>query len=856
MEKYLQNPNLPEYLKPVSATTLYANVNLTDSDKYKEKDFKYHQYFSNLSSNYNIYSTDDLFYPNDSFPYYKTHNIYRPVSKSNTDVNKNINKQSFQKFDSFTDIPTLFSDVPLSGMSYYTAIDMPDGIYFYGGLHAMLTSEYVAMLSQITKNFTIPPENIKMICDYDLPLPLDKEKIESMSLKPKRSLFKFLTDSKSIKCYGNFADDDELGDEVQDNVSSAVSSIAMDNKAYSQNISQTSNINSTSSTSNWQNRCPPPLICSGGAKMSDRFFMMYGGLYIKTRITYPDELHCTIEKELIPNDQFWLFDTVTHKFRQIKISTHPTYSSIFPNSIARFGHRVTSVTMEENMKVKNKSAKSSSGLYINNPSNPNMAKSFAAPAIMFVMGGYQLSESGKSFIAMNDLWKCDVFLDSHGTADEAIASPIGNFNLVNDSYSYIIDENMNQLMNKSDTPKFTGVFNHTSSSTNWPCPRGFFTMDLIERETVATHFNWNTSNETLFENEEIEIQNPIPQKATFNSSLYSLNKLSSERIKPTKSPLLSIYSRSHSSSSLSTEVDASPSSPYSGNALHTSGVESLKSKVLVVYGGSSIMYTKVVDDLQFDVFYTKSVQGDIWIFDFQTELWYNLQDYVSIPDTISLCGHSMVFSSGSLHVFGGIEREHYYADTYLPAHAGKSESLYDSENRIQNVLWERGRECVFKFHENLAKSRSEIQISLMASKRGIELASNEQYYNSYSSYIFNLTKAYWRLVDIAIITNLEYFAPWKYNSESRVLCGSVITNNDCIQNKEDESIDLTKEINCREKLIDETLIVTNSPIFLKDNRLIMLSPDIKVMDMKTRKCPKNQPALVGNCIAEIFSTHL
>lgn len=113
------------------------------------------------------------------------------------------------------DSPPLFGDAALRGVSYGAGADMPDGIYTFGGLECMLTPEYEEMLKKITQNFTIPPENIKLECDYDIPFPIDKEKIESMSLKPCLTVKKYLPESNCLR-YVCELNNDQNENELED----------------------------------------------------------------------------------------------------------------------------------------------------------------------------------------------------------------------------------------------------------------------------------------------------------------------------------------------------------------------------------------------------------------------------------------------------------------------------------------------------------------------------------------------------------------------------------------------------------------------------------------------------------------
>lgn len=902
MEEYLRKPNLPDFLKPISPPTTFMNLNLSDPDKYNDLNYKYHQYFANLNNNVSFEST---FYPTDSFSYYKTHKVYRPILNYNP-YNKhekdefinnsklNNNQDSFLLFDSFVNIPTLFSDEDINGISYHTAVDMPDGIYLFGGLLALSTKEYEKRLKFITKNFTIPPENIKLVCDYDLPLPLDKEKIESIALKPYSRMSKFLTESKSIRFVCNLYDE-QLDDEFIENPDPDSDKFkdykfSINNKkpnnlklkafAAATSSNANSNSNTLSNSSIFLNACPKSLICSSASKLSDRFFMIYGGLEIDTKISFPDNQNCIIEKILTPNDQFWLFDRIKCHFREIKLSVHPTYSSIFPNSIPRFGHSVSSIPIDESYLNSTKHTLFDHNNDINNIKNINLNASYTKPAVVFVMGGYKLNHTGKSFISMNDLWKIDIFLDSNGTADEAVASPIGNFNVTNDLISYVIDENMNQLQIRSDIPKFTGVFNHSNKKHNWPSPRGFFSMCLVDAKELSQYLDWKsldksengelkeipekknsrTSSVNSRNNikvEEPKLNVPIPKKSsqlneitknseadTKTNNPTSILKVKSDfKIKdlfknPTSRSAPSKMNRNQSSQSSINTIISKSRSPYSEDFLHTNTNEILSNKILVVSGGSSILYTKVVNDEIFDIFYNNTIHDDIWIFDFQTEKWYNFKDLFKFKETLSICGHSMFVSGSSLKFYGGIKEYNYDDDVFQMKQAGVyGETELNDKVRTQKINWEEGIQIAQKFHR-LLKSDSK-PFNEIVDDNG--MCKNNQFYNYYVDHEFRLESMDWRLIKVLIFQDLKFFDSWDPKSNSKVVCGGMV----------DEFT--VKE---RKNLINKKIIYTLCPSFIKDSKIVMFSPDVKVIDKNTNKCIPGKQRMVGNGVSEIFSVYL
>ena len=945
MEKYLARPGVPHYLYPASTVFLYQNLNLSDPEEYSDTNFKYHQYFANLNNTLSSTTDKPKFYPDNSFPYYKSHQVYRAINTS-TPRSHLTSTEQLQNFDSFIHVPTVFSDQQMSGISYHTAVDMPDGIYLYGGLRAMLTDEYEDMLRNLTKNYTIPPENFTMICDYDLPLPLDKEKIESMALKPIRSIRKYMTESKSFRWVCDFMEDTvstnktrgrgrdrsrgsgsgcgrdlgrsrdrsrgstspgEDGRNIQeeamyyfDLVNESDYEGSDDDLAINfrrpddtcEKAPDRSNMEGVSSHHSGPiDPIPTYMMCSSATKLSDRYFFMYGGMGIETEISYPDEMHCVIKKTLVPSDQMWIFDIISCKFRKVDLAIHPTYSAIFPSSIPRFGHTMVSVPLEEITKGRNNfmadfqspkdglSGKSSSGGSAGGGPNVKSSTDFSGStlkgsAITFVMGGYKLSDTGKSFIAMNDLWKCDFFFDGATASNEAlaVASPIGDFNLVNDQLSYIIDENGKPLSNVANSPRFTGVFNH-SDQINWPTPRGFFTMSLVDRCKLSQYLEWRNEEEEVVgglplvppgkhehprntENDDStgghSYYSPLPVKKSvlnigpnFNFNTNHLNRMS---------PLAMKGSRSTTSNSTSTDTTQS-SSPFTDMKLHTQEIDALKPKVLMLFGGSSIMYTKVVSDEHpkdgegiFEVFYNRSILGDAWIFDFQSEKWYNVERFMKVDSKIPICGHSMHLSDTSINIIGGIEEAHYDSEVYKPTPVGVYPSQED-EKRTQNVGWENGAIACQKFLDSRKTPFSPVNGS-----RGYEIDGYKDLKNFYSCFEFNLKYLEWKLVKMYVVYELEYYAPWQQSDNfEKVFSGGVHS----VASK-DGKIHTGKEepeiLNFRKKL-NNNLLFTNVPTFFKDNKVVMFAPDIKLLDLKTNKYVEGMQTVIGNGVSEIYSTN-
>lgn len=876
MDAYLQRQDLPMFLKPAGSSILYANVDLSNKDNYQQENYKYHQYYENLSNNISSSVSRSTFFPDDNFPYYQAHKVYRPIEQKNREPSYSSASQVFQEFDSFVDFPTLFSDSPLKGGAYQTAVDMKDGIYLYHGLEVLDSKEYKNMLAKVTNNFKIPPENIKMICNYDMPLPIDKEKIESMGLQTSRMVRKYFPDSKSFKVVAEMAEETIEEDCVGENENVVTPGDfqhefqtaaemheaervwhphgTTDHKINTDALKATLSRKSktVSNSSSVLNALPKPLICSAGVRVSEKYFLTYGGLEIQTSIKHPDPMHCVITKKLVPNDQFWIFNTFTCQFREVRLSVHPTYSSIFPNSIPRFGHSMI-CSMHERSKGSFNGNPSSAPRNTSSTTNDGKKKTFSELAIIYVMGGYQLGDCCTSFVAMNDLWKCDFFLDNQDTSDEAIASPIGDFTLVNGINSYIINKKGELLENQPDNLKFKGVLNHTMENILWPRPRGFFPLALIDEDELSEFIQWRKrpDDSVISEDggpiESTTIHSPIPIfKPKLNLFNFSLSSVPTRQSSEKETMVKTISRSSNNTQSSSSSTDQATSFTPMSDTTNSSPSGSIKKKVLIVVGGSTTLYTKYIEGQNQHVFYSHEILNDIWIFDFKTEKWHELSSLAEIEPKLSICGHSLYMKNTSIKIIGGIEKSHYPPEMFEPIHADVSDPCCDDHDEAKH--------CVAKFI-------GDIQLNHAHPKKvfadGFELGDTiVSDYKSYFLYDLDLFTFKWKTVKLAIVRNLEYFSPWEYTRGAKILPGIVITKSAALNNAEVESnFNEEFEIASRKRLINQFLLITNAPIFFKDNKLIVFNPDVKMLDFKTNKYIVGSQGLIGNSITEVFSSY-
>lgn len=913
---YLTGDSVPDFLKPITAMPMYSAVDVTAQTHVQ--DDKYQQYFNKLSLNpIDGFGDDGSFQPSQSdSAYMKKHMVWRPTVQLHDDrpSNKGTNFQSL--FSAFANIPTLFTDSPLTGLSFHTTVQMNDGIHIYGGLRGLGNDEYMKKLKMITKNFTIPPENIKLIFDYDLPLPLEKDKFASIAHEP----FTYHARYEPGCCALEMLVDLSNFDDHPDDFTSASST-------------QFSGLSGM--------KVPKSLCCASAAKLSERFYVLYGGFDLTEEIKHPDDNHCIIEKKIIVNDQFWVFDCLSLKYKEIKLSVHPTYASVFPSSIPRFGHCMSAVPIEEtnnikninslNFKSPNRKTTSPSGEGVAGSANSSTGESnrsemnhtpttpsthvsssrtgyspqdvlnelkrnhnwysnrkhsnqkgriqFEKPSILFVMGGYTSTDKDSlSFVAINDLWKCEIFLDDFGVSDEIICCPIGSFDLLHHA-SFIINQNGENLPHPPNNDVFSGIFHHSESNgTQWPAPRGFFAMGLIAKNEIGQYFVDDIASSSTAEKPKqsnpLKILSPTPSKSSFIfneshnkpsspiGSPMSLKSQASIRLNLVKSRNNGNDSPSVAGSPIGYSINekveglrTSPfsmdnndrvnsTSPFSELGIHTSQIPELSSKILIAHAGSSIMFTKVIDEETGEetTFYNKRVLGDFWWFDFQTEKWHFHETlYQNTPMNLNICGHLLVPGEENLTVLGGLQERHYDDEEFnLMVHA-----LPEPDSKLDPNIYRVAKDFSAKIrgNQNANKDQSidEFQRSAGLSH---EFSAGRQYplgqAQCYTSYILDIPKRAWKTVDYAYVRNIHMAKIWE-KGDPLISGGVCSTNAQYYKNLEDCPF---------------YMIYTISFIGLYDSKIIALVNDAHLMDRRTDKHANVRQCVWANGIAEIYSSFL
>lgn len=898
---YLSSDTVPDFLKPVSAMPMYSSVDVAAQNH--TQDDKYQQYFTTLSLNpIDSFSEDGRYQPSvvDSM-YMDKHQVWRPnvqTCRSSTSTTETSFKSMFS---AFINIPTVFSDNPLTGLSFYSGVEMPDGIHIYGGLKALENDEYIKKLKLITKDFTIPPENIKLLFDYDLPLPFEKEKFASIAHTPFPYHAKYDPGCNSLQ-------------------------VLMDLRKYDDHLSESNSTSSSEYNGLSGMRVPKALCCASAAKLSDRFYVLYGGIDLVEEIRHPDDSHCIIEKKIIVNDQFWVFDCLSLKYKEIKLIVHPAFASVFTDSIPRFGHCMEAVPIEKtnnskhividkNSKVKkanpsateatltdsstiseynrseiNKTpttptthASSSNNGYSpqevldelkrnhrwysnRKHSNGRASAHFEKPAILFAMGGYTSKDKdSRSFVAVNDLWKCEVFLDDFGVSDEIFCCPIGSFDLLQKN-SFIINQKGESLPNISTNDIFPGLFHHSESNgAQWPMPRGFFAMNLIDKKEIGQYFldHGDVSNDSP-QKKPLDIISPTPSKASFThfnesrpkSSVLNGNNVftplvGSPRSLKSPSSIRQTYfnarneNHSPSTSSIENNSDRGTStSSFSELGIHTSQIPQLNSKILIIHGGSSIMYTKVVDEETGEetTFYNKRIVGDCWWFDFQAEKWNKYQTlYENATMNLNICGHLMVPSEEYITVFGGLQERHYDDSEFdVIVH-----ELPTPDSKLDPNIYKVAQDFTTKVrvnqHGREDQTTEEFQRSAGLSH---EFPNGRQYIpgaaQCYTSYILDIPNNTWKIVDYAYVRDILLTKIWESGDE--INSGGVCKSNAQYFDKLEDS--------------PYYMVYTVSFIGIYDSKVIVMINDVHLINKKTDKRSELRQGIWANGITEIYSSFL
>ncbi|CDK25958.1 unnamed protein product [Kuraishia capsulata CBS 1993] len=407
--KYLAREGVPDWLKFQIELPKYEYFDIT-------KDRKYYDYFNDLNSDGLMFQRSDLHATSD---YFRRHRVMEPKFVKDQQMSDAF--KSGTNFSNYFHCPTLLSDQKISSRMFQNSCTLGDKVYSIGGMTVMDAAEQAELLGDLTDDFDLDPKLLELRFDYDLPEPLIADFIKSPFVKPVDSIQVFSCQSATLK---HFPFDDES---------------------------------------------PPPLICASMCVISKHHLFMYGGFELDTDV-YREGEKLIFEKKLKMNDTPWILDVLKMRFQKVKNQVHPTVSTRFPNTIARFGHGMVAIPVEEMNK------EPVMPLTINELTNSNnsmrSSSKMSTPAVGFVMGGYRMGNDNK-FTPINDIWKVEMFVNQVGKhnhfefAEEIVSYPLGRYEV-----------------NHNNDGGFTGVV----KMTNWPVPRGFFSFVVMGgNNSVMSH---------------------------------------------------------------------------------------------------------------------------------------------------------------------------------------------------------------------------------------------------------------------------------------------------------------------------------------------------------------------------------
>lgn len=454
-DEYLSG-DVPQYLQYLAELPTYQDIDVQDTTSASTQN--YQRYFSDLN-------TDGLMFENGSrskrsatAKYYNSHHVLEPLGGLANDEMGPTPSRS--KYTSFVNVPMLLSNSIVHGITYHTAVKMGADVYIFGGLAGRSREGYAAYLQELTKNFTIPPSNVIVKLDYDLPPPLMPEKLKSLAFTPNHIVYKYSTDSNSLI---QLLDMDGLTVPTGVGVASpdvGAESVKEVRKSveFTRKFGNDSPINEIFSASDVRKFGPSRLLCSAAKPISEGHFCTYGGFELQTTVTYPDDNHVVLERKIVLPQNLFIFDAALVRFRPLRMSVHPAFSASLPTAIPRFG--LSAVCTTYNDELKDRKAGNHRG----------------KSALVLTMGGYRLHSDNRSFVALNDIWKCEIFWSNNNYSDQVICYPVGCFNVIGGS-NYLFDKSGGILPHETSSSDFTGLLEHEPVA-QWPKPRGFFSMSI------------------------------------------------------------------------------------------------------------------------------------------------------------------------------------------------------------------------------------------------------------------------------------------------------------------------------------------------------------------------------------------
>lgn len=645
----------------------------------------YHSYFSNLNYDGLLFSQANTA----SSRYFRSHRVLTPKLDPGSENPRRIGEVR-ARFNSFINLPTTLSDHLPTGIAYHSAVNVWGVIYIVGGIICFTREEYAIYLSRLTDGFRVPAKNVRLVFDYDLPAPLCRDKLENLAVIPNDAVLTYMPDSYTYRVLAT-----TRGTRVR------------------------------------------PTLCACATDIGGGSFVVYGGIEMTTAVRRPDRDHVVVTRRLRISKEFWRFDARSATFHRLEVSVHPTYNSVLPSDIARFGHRMVAVPLHNGGSRANGKTP--------HPGTPSKL------AVVLIMGGYRARAGGRSFVAMNDLWKCDIFFNGGRFVNEAVCFPLGSFGLVEGDCGVVLDEAGEQRA--STGGKFGGILEYASGE--WPKPRGFFTMSLVERGSDDPH---------------------QPQSDQASSDTVTPGDTSSGTPTATPSPVPA-------------PVSTSPG---------------FSDKILLLQGGSTILYTKVGGT----TLVHGEILGDVWWFDFRLERWHRVDTtYRGRRVEMQICGQDSYANAHHMILLGGLTTLQLERDiTPLQVVGGGSKN-----NHLQIA-----REYYRRAAAAGGRATNGIPGVGVYPPEDIRVGAREDTRDCYTSFMLNLDTCKWKRVKFMYMKRLQTF----FNHRSY-------------------------------------LLYVCTPLVAMESKLVIAGGDVRKVDVKTHRAQDGDPQNVfGGNITEIYTTYL
>lgn len=530
-------------------------------------------------------------------------------------------------FSSYCQLPVLHSKLPLPSLVYAASEAVGRRVFILGGLTPAKSE--------------IKTENIKVTSDQKFPPPLADWIIKNPQLVTNRKLY------------------------VWDTSTDIVREVTVTGNEKSNNYSD---------DDNKDDNTPLGLCCCSATKITKRYIFYYGGFRLHTTKRKSNGKFCIWNRSITLNNRCYMLDTFTARFKELKLTAHPTTSSLYPVTIARFGHSaigpdVESVLLDHfpdfAVAVKEKQKKNAKGDIIcdndsendngrgnNNSSDEDPTSTANTPInvtpidntttttaamstdklymTLFVFGGFKHSLSPhkkNSFTSLNDLWKADIVISDDGPNhyllfSEVLAGPIVA-PADPDSPAIAVSVTGNPMPNfeAAKSGPDTRAFQAAIICHDGNLQSGILEED-VEDEAAGGQTYINVTHSDIYARRDIEGKNSATY-ANDNNQDKQTNKGNTRNFQVSDSDDINTDSSNNYDSNDSIINDRKKDADYASTFVAQN--PSFKNKSLLVHGGNN-EYGKVFLDL--------------WRWSFNKEKWEKISSYFR-PDTPMVGGHDI-----------------------------------------------------------------------------------------------------------------------------------------------------------------------------------------------------------------------